>query len=368
VPDLTGQLCPGSIHALYRGVTDGLEGPGWHPPTDSSPREIPGQPADGTQGTNCYFGHEHGSSPWSVIPDYNPNLEYVNMIMMMPEAHHEGKDRILGNADDKLVVEVVHHGTTTRNVLCGQFHAWSIRTTAIDGTLLAERNYMIDFGKSVWVDSGERMTPPECDGIAPDTAGNNATIITGGQRRVPNSPDGYTPYVTNMSINGNPMGDRIHFSHNSTDGVMGCEDKVCTTMFRNGTTTGSRHRFQILGDMSFNYPTPETIARAGGTITVTGRAATQFGDYCITQTFNNQQVQFSVVDCETHPMALHQYHKPGESVRLYTGRSDAVTAGQNALWHYDGAYEPMTSVKDGGSLNGADPLLTPAQFDFATGN
>jgi hypothetical protein len=294
------------IHASFVATgPDGNQYPTWHP----------------MQVGNCTFGHEHGNDPQSVAPGFQPLYGYVNATHGMLESHHGFKTyAVYDQLTDMEWVVTQHQGTTTRNALCGRFHAINV-VAFEDGVMKANLSIMGDFGQSRLGDAQTPLTPPECPG--------NPQIVSQGLRRIPtygtSGGDGYTPYIINGTFS--EIGLRIRVSFLTTNGRTGCPDVTCAELFVNENNAGDRRRFQTLGTESINI---------------------------------NQSVTTSNTGWFTDSTGVAQYIAPGFSTKLEVCRSERVANGSNGCWFADadGAgpltkeQSPMRAAVDNNGFNG----------------
>ena len=301
---VAGELCPTWVHDQYVATgPDGNSYPTWHPMVDSE--------------YGCYFGHEHGNDPGSVAAGFQPLYGYVNAQHGMIESHHGFKtyafhDHLTGL--DWVISQ--HQGTTTRNALCGRFHAINVAVFQNDEKK-ADLHFMGDFGQSRFADTNQAMTPPECP--------ENAQISSQGLRRIPVTGDGYTPYIINQTFA--DLGLRINAGFLTTDGRTACPDTTCAELTVNEDNTGSRRRFQVLNNgLSINVT---TTTQNSGTFIV-----------------NN----------------VEQFIAAGFSADLLVAKHNRDSANRGGMWYYEGEFGPMYSPVDGYTFNGADPLMPLGYF------
>jgi hypothetical protein len=318
------QLCQDWVHDLH--VVTGPDGRTyrtWHPQIDPV--------------YSCYFGHEHGNDPSSVAPGYKPLYGYVNHNHGLDEAHHGFKTYAFRDASQNVDwVITQHQGTSTRNVLCGRFHAVNVAAFQ-NGVKMADLHFMADFGTSRFAATNDNMTPPECP-----TQGD---IKSEGLRRVPQSragsEDGYTPYIMNGSFTA--IGLRMNAGFLTTDGRTGCPDKTCSQLHVNQTNTGSRRRLQVLDSgLTINRAIKTT---SSGTFYTNGSADT-------------------IVAAGT-ANAVQQYIAPGFSADLRVARADRDGAKRNGMWAFNGEFQPLMAAMDGYDFKGSNPLLPLSHFSDA---
>ncbi len=322
--DQAGKLCSEATHNSYTATgPDGRQYPTWHPKVDKA--------------TGCYFGHEHGNDPASVAPGFQPLYGHVNHHHGMDESHHGFKTYAFSDGSQNIEWIISHHqGTTTRNALCGRHHAVNV-VAYRDGVKMADLSLMGDFGTSRFADTNNYMKPPEC--------ANQGQIKSQGLRRIPESrpgdEDGYTPYILNGSFAA--LGLRMNANFLTTDGRTGCENTTCAELHVNEDNTGSRRRFQVLGNgVSINQVVKTTNS----------------GNFCTDGSGTKTQ------SCDSAG-AVHQYINPGFSTDLRVARHDRDGAKRNGMWYFNGENGPMGAAVDNGKYQGADPLLPLNQFHGA---
>lgn len=310
------QPCQTWVHDLHMATgPDGSQYRTWHPQNDPV--------------YWCHFGHEHGNDPGSVAPGYQPLYGYVNHHHGMDEGHHGFKTYAFRDQQTGVDWIITHHqGTSTRNVLCGRFHAVNVAAFR-NGEKMADLSIVGDFGTSRFAATNDYMTPPECS--------NQGNIESNGLRRVPESrpgdEDGYTPYIMNDTFGA--LGLRMNAGFLTTDGRTGCPDKTCANLNVNESNTGSRRRLQVLDSgLSIN----RTVSASSSGVFYTDSTGTK------------------VVSADT-PGAVQQFIAPGFSGDVRVARADRDGAKRNGMWAYNGEFEPLLAAIDMGDYKGANPLL-----------
>ena len=306
------QQCQDWVHDLYM-VTgpDGEQYRTWHPQNDPV--------------YSCSFGHEHGNDPGSVAPGYQPMYGYINRKHNMPEANHGVKTYAFRDQQTGLDwVITQHQGTSTRNVMCGRFHAVNVAVFQ-NGQKMADLSMAGDFGTSRFAATNEYMTPPECP--------NQGSIESNGLRRVPKVGDGYTPYIMNDTFQA--IGLRMNVGFLTTDGRTACIDKTCASLTVNESNTGSRRRLQVL-DSGLSINRAVSASSSG--------------------VFYTDSTGSKVVSAGTHG-AVQQFIAPGFSADLRVARADRDGAKRNGMWAYNGEFEPLIAASDVGDFKGSNPLM-----------
>lgn len=218
--DLSGSTCPEWVHDQY--VAEGPDGnlyASWHPLVDLV--------------HGCTFGHEHGSDPATVHPDWTPLFNYTASQARMTEPHHGFK--VFSFRGDGLTRWglLIHLGTSGHGRVCTQFHTLDIAvadyyyTRAAD--LVADVHLLGNFGAGqVWDDgTGNVARVPDA------TCPGNSEIVSDGLRRFANANAGGIGYEVWRTDSAYLPAVGVLFGHlhiAADDPITICEDAGCAEM------------------------------------------------------------------------------------------------------------------------------------------
>lgn len=176
------QACPAWVHDLW--MTTGPDGQlyrTWHPQIDPV--------------YWCYYGHEHGTDPDYCAPNWEPPFDFVAQKHGMSEPHAGFKVYVVTGEDNPGVrgCVVQHFGTGSIARACARFHSFElVFFRERDNTLLADVQFMADYGMSLHGDSipPVALTPPNCP------TQSSVQSQTHGQRQIVSNTGntGYEPW------------------------------------------------------------------------------------------------------------------------------------------------------------------------------
>lgn len=205
------QYCPDWVHDRHTAPDfRGIERATWHPQVD---------PVYG-----CYFGHEHGSDPSWVDPDYEPAFDVYAHVAGNGEAH-EGFKVMTFQGDNESRWALVIHWTSGLDMRkCVRFHAYEAYAVDAAGNTVVDILGKGDTGGLSNSTTGDRVAPDDCPDVNEDL---NSFAI----KNIPQYPDtGYESWQIHF---GDALPDVGRIFHATTAPALLCADSNCDAMMAN---------------------------------------------------------------------------------------------------------------------------------------
>jgi hypothetical protein len=215
------ETCPAWVHDQYSATgPDNRRYATWHPQIDPV--------------YWCYFRHDHGSDPTRFSPSYRPLYGYASTAAGSDEPHPGFKSYVFDDGGGRRWLLSQHFGTGSVDRACVRFHDVAVAVAAAgSGEVLADLQFMGDFGKAVVNANGEPLTPSRCPGQA---AASNADGSRG-ERQLPvltRGAIGYEPW--RLDEHRTILGLTGGLTFNTPDAVVMCNDVICDRPIPTGST------------------------------------------------------------------------------------------------------------------------------------